>query len=582
MSTPLPPDPIGRQCQTPRYPANGYFTGDTNPPYNNGRTIPFFCNDCFTGSGSMQCTPSGSWNTIGGCNTAPPCSDPGQVRNAIRNLNPSAWTCGSSVSFGCNPGYSASGPTSSTCQSNQQWNPRIDQILCITGGCPDPGNVIYSTRSPGYRNLFNPLEIVRYTCLPCYTGSKSVTCFSGLWIGQPVTCTRLSCPTFTVNPQLVYTFSGYSCGTIISFSCIQGFQLVGPGSIQCVQSNDQTAQWSNQPPTCQPVQPIPPIPPTIPSIGGSGTTASLVVIGGKQNINHNGDWQSMNTVDIYDLQAGSISWSHQGQFSPVAWTKAAGAVDNGNFYIMGGFTYGRGGRRTKDTFKYNIRDNSWEQLPNATRDMNMAGGSAVFAFQDKLYAVTHWTINDTWVLNLRQVAQGWTKENNPPIYVVQGTNFYVTVGDKAFIVGEGFAISSKLVISRQLGTDEAWYSVTGMNEARIQHMLCTVTDGIDRIWVIGLCYPSHWPNRFIEVYQVSTDRWTTLNTAPSVSFPRTHAVSPQICGYHDNYIYAVFSEFQESGLDRRFHIFNTVTNTWSVSQTQLAREVYFPTAAVVP
>ncbi len=579
MSTPLPPNPIGRQCQTPRYPANGYFTGDTNPPYNNGRTIPFSCNDCFTGSGFMQCTPSGSWNMIGACSQAPPCSDPGQVRNAVRNLNPSTWTCGLSVSFGCNLGYSPSGPTLSTCQSNQRWNPRIDQISCITGGCPDPGDVIYSTRSPGYRNLFNPLEIVRYTCLPCYTGSKSVTCFSGVWIGQPVTCTRLSCPNLTVNPQLVYTFSGYSCGTIISFSCIQGFQLVGPASIQCVQSNDQTAQWTNQPPTCQPVQPNPIVPPTIPSIGGSGTTASLVVIGGLQKMNNNDEGISMNTVDFYELDStGSITWSHQGRFSPVVWTAAGATVRSRDIYILGGHIYGTHTGWTHDVFKYNIDDDSWERLPNITR-MMVTNNPPVFSDQNKLYVISY---DITWLLDLSQADNGWTEEDIKLPYRVYGLNIYSTVvGDRVFIIGKARG-NTKSLISLQIGTNDPWRSHSDMNKERRQDSICTVSDNADRIWVMGHCHRCPWPEGLLELYQVSTDTWTTLNAGPDVSFSQKHNIFPQVCGYYNGYIYAVFSEIYNSGLDRRFHIFNTATNTWSISQTQLAREVYYPTAAVVP
>ncbi len=86
----------------------------------------------------------------------------------------------------------------------------------------------------------------------------------------------------------------------------------------------------------------------------------------------------------------------------------------------------------------------------------------------------------------------------------------------------------------------------------------------------------------MEMYQVSTDTWTTLNAVPDLTFPSKDGIIATICGYHDGYIYAIFSPTGPPELDRRFHIFNTLDNTWRVSQTQLKREAYLPVAAVVP
>ncbi len=216
----FPPTPIERQCQTPNVPANGYLTGDTSPPYRSGRMLQFSCNACHTGSGTMQCTSTGTWNIIGACNPAPPCPDPGYVANAIRNPPFSSWTCGSSVSFTCNSGFQPTGPTTTTCQANQQGFPPIYLISCVAFGCSDPGSVINANRLPGYQVSFNEGESVIYTCNRCYTGSKTVRCLSRTWIGWPVLCSRLVCPLFTArSSNLLYTFSGNSCGTIINFSC---------------------------------------------------------------------------------------------------------------------------------------------------------------------------------------------------------------------------------------------------------------------------------------------------------------------------------------------------------------------------
>ena len=55
----------------------------------------------------------------------------------------------------------------------------------------------------------------------------------------------------------------------------------------------------------------------------------------------NGECNSLNTVDIYVVSAGNITWSHQGEPSPYTWTSAGTAINNTDT-VVGGYTYKQG------------------------------------------------------------------------------------------------------------------------------------------------------------------------------------------------------------------------------------------------
>ncbi len=79
------------------------------------------------------------------------------------------------------------------------------------------------------------------------------------------------------------------------------------------------------------------------------------------------------------------------------------------------------------------------------------------------------------------------------------------------------------------------------------------------------------------MYRVSTDTWTILDYAPGIN--STHG-RVEVCGYHDGYIYAIFGIGPER-IDRQFHIFNTIENSWSISEAELNSDVVYTTAAVI-
>ncbi len=315
------------------------------------------------------------------------------------------------------------------------------------------------------------------------------------------------------------------------------------------------------------------------------TSGSLVVIGGI-----NGKHESLKTVDVYHLNAGSITWSHEAQQSPFVYTRMCKVVDNNNVYILGESTYNRyypnRNRSQFGTARYRIEDDSWELLPSLTWGPFIGFNNPVmFVQQDILYMSTN---DETWALeqithanhdlssDLAQTqhelpSRGWAQRNTKLPFPVFCPNCVTSVGDRVFIIGTvGNRFQSRVV---SLRPGEQWRSVSPVKEARDPLRICAVSDDEDQIWVVGGCVLCR-STGFIEHYRVSTDTWTTLSAFPDLTFSNTLGIYAQICGYHDGYIYAIFSFRWRSGLDRRFHIFNTRDNTWSVSQTELRTEAY--------
>ncbi len=192
-------------------------------------------------------------------------------------------------------------------------------------------------------------------------------------------------------------------------------------------------------------------------------------------------------------------------------------------------------------------------------------GPAVYIYNNTLYAAYN---NENWALELTptsSISPGWTLFNDQFPDNVFGPNAVITVGDRIFFFGVMRSIdgSSKDVMSWRPGTSEPWQYVSDMNVARNPDRLCSSSDGLDRIWVMAGCRDCVQTG-FMEMYQISTDRWTRINTLPNYTELdlQDRETRAEICGYYDNYIYAIL------GLsDRRFHIFNIIRNTWNMSKT---------------
>ena len=86
---------------------------------------------------------------------------------------------------------------------------------------------------------------------------------------------------------------------------------------------------------------------------------------------------------------------------------------------------------------------------------------------------------------------------------------------------------------------------------------------------------------FVEIYNISDNTWTVSKAFPKTKLTKNPEVVVQVCGFSEGYIFATFSEYENEGEDLTFHIYNTMEDVWTVSDTKLKREAYYPVSAVI-
>ena len=120
-----------------------------------------------------------------------------------------------------------------------------DNLLGIDCGDPSaPGNgtVTASTTTVGSTAV--------YACLDGFQlmGAASVECLStGSWSDNPPQCMLMACsPLESPSNGSVSIPDGTAVGSIATFSCEIGFELQGEATLQCL----DTGSWSSLPPQC--------------------------------------------------------------------------------------------------------------------------------------------------------------------------------------------------------------------------------------------------------------------------------------------------------------------------------------------
>ncbi|XP_059204493.1 seizure protein 6 homolog isoform X1 [Centropristis striata] len=100
-------------------------------------------------------------------------------------------------------------------------------------------------------------SVLTYQCQPGYdiSGSDIITCQWDLsWSSSPPTCVKVQqCPDpgEVVNgARSVRPEAGFAVGTVVRFSCNQGYQLEGPSQISCHGRDTGTPKWSDRSPKC--------------------------------------------------------------------------------------------------------------------------------------------------------------------------------------------------------------------------------------------------------------------------------------------------------------------------------------------
>ncbi|XP_078682391.1 P-selectin-like [Branchiostoma floridae x Branchiostoma belcheri] len=231
------------QCPGRAAPANGALTSTGMVFYPNG--VVFSCNSGFTlnGQATLTCQADGTWS-----HPVPTCSPrqcPALTAPPFGVLRPiGARSYQDTVTFECDQGYTLNGATSATCQADETWSnpvPTCTPVQCPARAAPAYGAVT-PTGAVSYPNG------VTFTCNSGYTlnGQATPTCQAdGTWSHPAPTCQGKACQELPILNNGNRT-EGHLYGDTVIFSCNEGYEPIGSENRTC--QSDQS--WSGVQPNC--------------------------------------------------------------------------------------------------------------------------------------------------------------------------------------------------------------------------------------------------------------------------------------------------------------------------------------------
>ncbi|XP_059723558.1 complement receptor type 2 isoform X2 [Haemorhous mexicanus] len=250
---PLPECKKEVTCPRPPSIANGLHTGLSSGSFSRGVTVSYSCREGFQllGNESITCTDSGRWSrTLPRCE-AIGCQVPEVQNGKVHNVQ-STYRAGETLHFDCHPGYAAEDSDEARCQPGGIWDPPL--LVCHrVRPCPMPPEVANGNHNGRDTEGFTTGMSVRYTCDPGYylVGNAAVTCrASGNWSQPRPRCQEVTCPRPPSIANGLHTglsSGSFSRGVTVSYSCREGFQLLGNESITCTDSG----RWSRTLPRCE-------------------------------------------------------------------------------------------------------------------------------------------------------------------------------------------------------------------------------------------------------------------------------------------------------------------------------------------
>ncbi|XP_076997754.1 sushi, von Willebrand factor type A, EGF and pentraxin domain-containing protein 1 isoform X2 [Tamandua tetradactyla] len=223
------------QCKAPENPEGGRFSGDV---YTVGAEITLSCEEGYQlmGEAKITCLESGEWNhPIPHCARIS-CGAPPIPANG--GIDESSFTYGSKVTYRCNKGYNLTGDKESSCLATGSWS--HSPPICELVTCSSPRNIKngkYTLSGLTY------LSTATYLCDSGYSlqGPSVIGCtMSGSWDRAPPTCHLVFCGEPPAIKDAMFVGSNFTFGSTVTYTCMEGYTLVGPDTIECLASG----KWS--------------------------------------------------------------------------------------------------------------------------------------------------------------------------------------------------------------------------------------------------------------------------------------------------------------------------------------------------
>uniref|UniRef100_A0A1X7VKS2 Sushi domain-containing protein n=1 Tax=Amphimedon queenslandica TaxID=400682 RepID=A0A1X7VKS2_AMPQE len=253
-------------CQRLGAPRNGGVRFDS---LTKGSIATYICKNGFklVGNKKRQCLKTGQWSGMEPICKPIDCGDPGTPENGDRELDKT--TLGSIVRYSCRKGYYLAGNSERECLANRQWSGKLPtcKAFCQELSAPSNGNVQIEGIKPG--------SSATYSCIEGYKldGNEIRICQEGgEWSGNEPICQAVTCQSLSEPKNGGVQFTSLVKGSIATYSCFDGFKLIGKVNRQCL----ATGQWSGEEPTCYPIDCGSLSPPVNGAVDMDGTTAGSI------------------------------------------------------------------------------------------------------------------------------------------------------------------------------------------------------------------------------------------------------------------------------------------------------------------
>ena len=163
-------------------------------------------------------------------------------------INGSDLSFGSSVNFACEKGYTLQGPDNVICMNNGQWRGTIPHCMPTGVQC---GNLTLPAHLTKNTSATASGTVVTFSCTDGYQlqGSSSLVCGSdGQWSPSLPTCVMPpnQCSTVSIGKHVHVKNSSREFGSTLKFSCDTDYRLVGSETVTCLTSGN----WSAPFPLC--------------------------------------------------------------------------------------------------------------------------------------------------------------------------------------------------------------------------------------------------------------------------------------------------------------------------------------------
>ncbi|XP_034232055.1 sushi, von Willebrand factor type A, EGF and pentraxin domain-containing protein 1 [Thrips palmi] len=204
------------------------------------------------GTGVVSCGLGGEWSGKAPQCKYVDCGAPPIIDNGHYRLLNGSTTYGSSVEYVCDQDYwlEPENQARQLCTREGKWSgvtPSCEKITCGEPEVPGGGYVVGID--------YNVHSSIEYHCDPGHVlrGEPHRQCMnSGDWSGEAPACEYVDCGKV---PTMLYGSAHYAnsttyLGSVITYSCVRNYRLVGVQSRQCQESG----QWSDGSPRCEEIR----------------------------------------------------------------------------------------------------------------------------------------------------------------------------------------------------------------------------------------------------------------------------------------------------------------------------------------